>query len=481
MSQFPDLAELQGNILHGYRRAVVRHLVLEVVDRAAAQRFLAASIAGDSSDVPAITRGTILEKLPDVCFNLGLTYEGLRALGTPATHLASFPTEFVEGMTRRAAKLGDFGASAPESWPSPFDRPERVHVVATLYADKTASLDRATEQVENFAAGSHSAFAVAGVRDGRNLDGNKVIFGYRDSISQPSIRNDDIPDRVRDPLGTVLLGYPTRSEGIVFRVPTPPVLGRNGTFSVFRVLAQDAFGFEDYLDRAADELIADHDVDRLLAPGAEKRIGSDLTQHGALREIVAAQMCGRWRDGTPYAVSPDWPLSGSTELGMEESDGTPPGSRDLRNDFDYGPTSRCPVGSHMRRVNPRGGLIVQRIANHTRRLVRRGMTYGPDFDPAIRDDEERGLLGHFIGANLGAQFEAVMCDWLNLGLHHPDITGSNDPLIGANQPETSWFDLTARDGGAIRLRGFPRFVTTRGGSYTFLPSLPALSYLSKLP
>jgi hypothetical protein len=73
-----------------------------------------------------------------------------------------------------------------------------------------------------------------------------------------------------------------------------------------------------------------------------------------------------------------------------------------------------------------------------------------------------------------------MCDWLNLGLQDPAITGSNDPLLGANTPETSWFDLSLRNGGRIRLRGFPRFVITRGGAYTFLPSLPAIEYLSKL-
>lgn len=73
-----------------------------------------------------------------------------------------------------------------------------------------------------------------------------------------------------------------------------------------------------------------------------------------------------------------------------------------------------------------------------------------------------------------------MYDWLNLGLQDPDITGSNDALIGANSPETSWFDLRTKDGGAIRLHGFPRFVTTRGGAYTFLPSLPAIAYLAGL-
>jgi len=60
------------------------------------------------------------------------------------------------------------------------------------------------------------------------------------------------------------------------------------------------------------------------------------------------------------------------------------------------------------------------------------------------------------------------------------VTGTNDPLLGANTPETSCFDLSLSNGGTIRIRGFPRFVTTRGGAYTFLPSLPAIRYLSRL-
>jgi deferrochelatase/peroxidase EfeB len=455
--------EVQGNILRGYRRARVRHLILEVADRAAAREFLGVSAAGGDADVPGITTEAPWSEKPAFCFNIGLTYEGLRALGTPEDSLATFPTEFIEGMTSRALKLGDFGSSAPESWPAPFDKPARVHMVASIYADDTRHLDDVKAQVAR-------AFTVLDERDGRNLADNKVFFGFVDNISQPrfaGIRDPDTEkaDEPIDPLGTALLGYPTRLEGLFFRVPTPHVLGFNGSFNAFRILAQDAAGFNAYLDKAAKELVAHSDVDQLLAPGGEARIGKGLDRVGALREIVAAQMCGRWRNGVPYGVSPDaqWP--------------DPPVS--LTN-FDYDRASRCPAGSHMRRVNPRDATIVQRIANYTRRLVRRGMSYGPDFDPAHPDDRERGLLGNFIGASLGAQFEAIMCDWLNLGLQDPDITGANDPLIGANAPETTWFDLTLRNGGRIRLRGFPRFVTTRGGAYTFLPSLPAIDYLSKL-
>ena len=122
---------------------------------------------------------------------------------------------------------------------------------------------------------------------------------------------------------------------------------------------------------------------------------------------------------------------------------------------------------------------MQRVANHTRRLVRRGMPYGPRLDTTHHDADdgvERGLLGNFICADLSAQFEAIYYDWINLGLQDPRITGSNDPLLGANQEDASWFDVVTSK-GSVRLRGLPRFVRTRGGAYTFLPSISALRWI----
>ncbi|MDX8354138.1 hypothetical protein [Cognatiyoonia sp. IB215182] len=458
-----NLADIQGNILRGYRRDFVRHLILEVTDRAAARAFLGAAVAGGRDDVPEITRDVTWTVRPSYCFNIGVTYEGLRALGTPSKHLATFPTEFVEGMTKRAMKVGDFGDSAPAHWPAPFDQPDRVHIIASIHADDAAHLDQVAARVGK-------AFNVLGVRNGRNLAEGRVFFGYVDGISQPRFKHVIDPDQVgvdepMDPLGTILLGYPTRQEGVTYRVPSPQELGFNGTFNAFRVLAQDVMEFEKYLDDAA-ALLMDHPKRDLLAdPAHLDRIGPGLDMHGALREVVAAQFCGRWRNGVPYELSPD------AQFPEEEVSLT---------NFDYTHRSRCPAGAHLRRGNPRGGPIVQRIANYSRRLVRRGMSYGPDFDPANPDDQERGLLGSFIGANLGAQFEAVMCDWINLGLQDPNITGANDPLLGANTPETSWFDMTLPDGDSIRLRGIPRLIQTRGGAYTFLPSIAALTYLSEL-
>ena len=474
MSTMFNAADVQGNILRGYHKPRVRHLMLEVTDRAAARRWLAASTSG-GDDVPQITTEEPWETKPETCFNIGLTFEGLRALGTPEASLATFPPEFAEGMNARALKLGDAGPSAQENWSAPFNKPKQIHLIASIYADQAAQL----QSLQDRALAGGKALRLLDARDGWCFDGDYVHFGYRDNISQPRFaeiheRERNADDQPFAPLGTVLLGYPTNFEGLTWRIPQPNALGYNGTFNAFRVLEQDVVGFEAYLDRAATELLGHPDVNDVLPPGAEAKIhlvpGDSLSRHAALREVIAASMCGRWRNGVPLALSPD------------ATDPSPPVSR---TEFDYDSSSGCPYGAHIRRCNPRGGQIVQRVANNSRRLVRRGTPYGPAFDPAKprdpkKPEPERGLLGNFIGANLGAQFEAMSCDWLNLGLQDPRVTGSNDPLLGANEAETSWFDLPLKSGATIRLRGLPRFVKTRGGAYTFLPSLSAIRYLGSL-
>jgi hypothetical protein len=486
-------ADVQGNILRGYRKQRVRYLMLKVADAAAARRWLTASLTG-SDGVPQITTESSerweREKKPDTCFNIGLTYEGLRALGTPAESLADFPTEFIEGMTKRAVKLGDVGASAPENWEKPFDQPAQIHIIASIYVGDVNQPDAAREVAQLDAIQRAAISDKWGLkllegepaRDGWCFNKDYVHFSYTDNISQPKFEEIHGPDNYPDwdsqpmaPLGTVLLGYETNFEGLKWRVPRPPALGFNGSFNAFRVLEQDVVGFEEYLTKAANDLLNHPKVDQLLPQGDETKIGEGLSRRDALREVVAANMCGRWRNGVPLALSPDTP--------------TPSKPVSMTN-FDYDRDSRCPYGAHIRRCNPRGAQIVQRVANHSRRLVRRGMPYGPAYvhDPAVHDpskprdpkEPKRGLLGNFIGANLGAQFEAMSCDWLNLGLQDPRVTGSNDPLLGANDPVTSWFDLPLPSGEPIRLRALPRFVTTKGGAYTFLPSISAIGYLGSL-
>jgi deferrochelatase/peroxidase EfeB len=283
-----DVTDVQGNILRGYRQPRVRHLILAVADATEARSWLGATVSGAGS-VPQVTSQAPWDEKPSVCFNIGLTFEGLRALGAASSSLASFPTEFVEGMTARAEKLGDIGDSAPEHWPAPFDKPRDIHLIASIYAKDVADLDR----VQGQALQNGRAFRLLGVREGFNFHGDYVHFGYHDNISQPRFAEihdpADYPDpQPMAPLGTVLLGYPNNFEGLLWRVPDPVALGRNGTFNAFRVLAQDVVGFESYLTEAAKYLLTQRGVDELLPPGDEGKIGPGLSREAALREIVAA-------------------------------------------------------------------------------------------------------------------------------------------------------------------------------------------------
>ena len=111
----PPLAEVQGNILRAYGKEyrAVRHLVVRIVDPAAARRALASMVDGDRG-TPDVTSA---QRAPSEagfgwCLNLGFTSAGLLALGVPETSVATFPPEFVEGMV-----------PAPPGWATPGPAP----------------------------------------------------------------------------------------------------------------------------------------------------------------------------------------------------------------------------------------------------------------------------------------------------------------------------------------------------------------------
>ena len=155
-------------------------------------------------------------------------------------------------------------------------------------------------------------------------------------------------------------------------------------------------------------------------------------------ELLAAKICGRWRNGVPLALSPD------TD--------SPPGGISLEqmNNYEYVNADgsgdpkglRCPVGAHMRRINPRGQPVTGQGqpggSNNTHRLIRRGMPYGPIYDPKQPyDGIERGLLGYFINSSIENQYEFVLGHWVNDAEFagsvrlHPKVEGSDDRHTGS--------------------------------------------------
>jgi len=508
------LADIQGNILRGYSMRYVRHLVVRVANAPAARACLAASVDGGDA-MPRLTTAEVWEggTKPLCCLNVGVTAAGLRALGLREEWVRTFPDEFLAGAVGRAIKVGDVGASAPEHWRDGLGDPDRVHLMWTIHAyESREDLEAAANTLET-AWRRTGAFTVTARIDGATLDtythddGDRetVHFGYRDSISQPRfvVNGERVGRADAQPIasaGAVLLGrvgdgrgdvaaehYRTSFPGVSWQMPHATdgsrtiQLGVNGCFNAFRVLEQDVHGFEQFLEAAA----------RQINQELERR-GDAWEDTPAVavvwdKERVAAKLMGRWRKGVP--LSPSHWTEGHEATAAFAGPGQPP-DMDQRqlNNFDYPDEVaafddyegvHCPIGAHMRRANPRGSQIVQRSANYTRPLVRRGMPYGPPYDPANPDDGlARGLLGNFMCASLIAQYEAVMYDWINMGLQDPRVTGTNDPIIGNNEPATSRFEIPLPDAEPIVLTGFPRFTRTAGSIYLFCPSVSALRFLA---
>ena len=104
-------------------------------------------------------------------------------------------------------------------------------------------------------------------------------------------------------------------------MPTPSVLGRNGTYVVFRKLHTRVAAYRQYL-----------------------REGGESREE---EELLGAKMVGRWQSGAPLALAPD---DDDPELGADDG---------RNNAFLYGDDLRgfkCPAGAHARRANPRDAL-----------------------------------------------------------------------------------------------------------------------------
>lgn len=457
--------------------------------------------------------------------SLAFTWTGLQRMGLHETALASFSRPFREGMTQvdRLRRLDDrrggqwrptvipggpqWSANTPATTPSrpaaAFDvarssddevvrTPITVHAVLFLYARDEAF----AQSLEQRVTGALSGYGIqVVVRRELMLDAAqnglvREFFGYADGLSQP-VPYDATgtvthggqkvlePDRIHGvPLGDFLMGY-VNSHGE--KAPGPVVpgdvggaadprplqaqlepsdeaqgffdLGLNGSYLVVRELEQDVAAFWQNMHDNAVAMQAH-------APGGSGHITATW---------LADRVVGRDQNGnllcpggtrTPKAGMPD-------------------------NDFLFGDDDPhgvgCPLGSHIRRANPRDTLapstkerwhLVKSANNH--RILRRGRKFGPKVeDPWVADGKHRGLLFACLNTDIARQFEFVQQTWL-LNSDFATLNGELDPLIGPGGR------MTIPEQRLRRTAHIETFVKMAGGEYFFLPSLPALRYLELL-
>jgi Dyp-type peroxidase family len=383
----------------------------------------------------------------DTSITVAFTYTGLQALGVPQASLDSFAPEFREGMAARAGILGDTGESSPENWEKPLGSGE-VHIAIAALSPDPAVLRAAAEKAWR-AQEELPGVELIWRQECYQLPTGRTSFGFKDGIGQPAVEGSGRPssNRREQPLkaGEIILGYPDET-GELPPMPTPAVLGRNGTYVVFRKLHTKVAAYRQYLhDRAASR---------------------------AEEALLGAKMVGRWQSGAPLALSP---TGDDPELGQDTR---------RHNDFGYADDPRglkCPVGAHARRANPRDAFDNDGSVNvRLHRMIRRGTSYGPMLPDGVLEDDgqDRGIVFVFAGAHLKRQFEFVKTQWLNDGIFI-GAPAEKDPLVGPNDGSGSF--TIPQQPIRRRLQGLPPFVVTRGGEYCFAPSLTAMSWLADLP
>ena len=436
-----ELDDIQSGALHERPTPYVgTYLLLRIDDRAAGrelvQRLHGLVDSGKTSQDPA----------HGAWITAAFTYQGLEALGVPQDSLDSFAPEFRQGMAARAAELGDVGQSSPANWEKPFGTPD-VHVALGVLSSDQARLDAASERARR-AHRELTGVELIWRQDCYQLPTGRTSFGFKDGIGQPSVEGSGLPpsNPKEKPLkaGEIVLGYPDET-GELPPMPSPDVLGRNGTYVVFRKLHTKVAAYRRYLrDKAASR---------------------------EEEALLGAKMVGRWQSGAPLALAPD---ADDPKLGADPQ---------RNNDFLYGDDLRglkCPAGAHSRRANPRDALDGDGSVDvRLHRMIRRGTSYGPMLpDGELEDDGvDRGIVFVFAGAHLKRQFEFVKTQWLNDGI----FIGApleKDPLVGTNDGSGRFTipEVPIRR----RLQDLPPFVVTRGGEYCFAPGLRALRWLAEL-
>ena len=140
-----------------------------------------------------------------------------------------------------------------------------------------------------------------------------------------------------------------------------------------------------------------------------------------------------------------------------------------------------PLGSHMRRMNPRDTKLEILTDVNVHRIIRRSTTYGAPYDPdaiSAQDDETaRGLYFIFLSAKAMATLEFLQQEWINNG-NFMSLGDERDPNVGLQQ-DGATFTIPHKP-VRRRIHGIETFNVLRGGEYFFMPSLSALRWLADL-
>ncbi len=434
-----DLGDLQHFLVSRTPALAARYEFLSFDSVSAGKAWLDGMIekVGTASSVGAAS--------PDARWvTVALTYNGLRALGVDDAALSSFPEEFRQGFAARAEMLGITGASHPDHWDSGLTDPA-FHAMVILFARDTTERERCERE--------HAAYLarIGGVRVLSSLNLHALPpygeprehFGYLDRLTYPcvdGINNEPTPGSI--PVvkaGEFFLGYADESGGTP-TLPKPECVSRNGSYLAYVRIQEHVGAFRDFL-----------------------RMQGGPTRDE--QELLAAKLMGRWRSGAPLVLCPE---SDDPALG-----------KDLKrtNDFNFAKMDPhgygCPVGAHIRRMNPRD--TGDNLKRH--QIIRRGGTYGSLLPEDAPDDgQDRGIAAFMGCGSLVRQFEFAMNVWANDPNFH-GLENERDPFAGTH--DGTYQMVIPKRPIRKKIASIPAFTTIRAGAYLFLPGIGGLRSLAR--
>ena len=502
MADEPLLAvdEIQGNLLPGFGTAALELIGAKIVDAAAARAVLArlaprVTSLRQANSLRDVRRTRLAMNLPrngvdELLLNVAFAATALPLLGLPGANIPE--DRFLVGMANTDLQDPRDAGGNPVGWAvgsRPDNSPDLLFILAS---DSAPHLRAGAEALDQLLA-ANGCRVVYSDHGGR-LPNNEEHFGFRDDISQPGVhgrvgsgaeqfltRRRFAPADPRaaefarpgQPLvwpGQFLYGYPTLLDDPLLPGPEavpPHEWMRNGSYLVFRRLRQDVLAFRAFVADGAAQATA--------------RLGRAVPE-----TEFAGWVVGRWPDGTPLDRSPGGPnpavaadddqvnffAYGTDEPDAEVVDGSqsrvvPGCPADLF-------ARRCPHFAHVRKVNPRGATDQGPAAAF--RMLRRGIPYGPPWQPGEAADIDRGLLFLAYMRSPSRQFMTVNGTWANTAAA-PEGNG-HDLLIGQSQlgPRTAdRFEGTAA--ADLSFAGPNGWVVPTGGGFYFAPARSVLQQL----